>query len=133
MPGDTLPVSVVSEILECDFPFRIDGPEDGVDHIIDVFIFRLDSADCVQVTVQFRPMFCAGHRNNFVHKLAALSCGDKLGSLYRIDQEIQLRKLELAVSKIVAVRTALQNDDFYSAGVQCIYSPRIVFRSMIAP
>lgn len=68
------------------FSAPIDGPKDGVDHIIDVFIFRLDSADCVQVPVQFRSMICAGHRNDFFHQFIALSRGDELGSLHCIDQ-----------------------------------------------
>ncbi len=51
MPGDALSVGVKAEILEGNFLFCLDSAEDSVYHIIDIFIFRLDTANCVQVTV----------------------------------------------------------------------------------
>ena len=51
VPGDALAVGVIAEILEGNPLPCLDGAEDSVYHIIDVFIFGFDTANCVQVAV----------------------------------------------------------------------------------
>ena len=92
---------------------------DAIHAVVDILIYRLDTAGEDDLTVELLGVMDADQRLKLLDQSARLALCDEAGSLHGIHQQLQLRELEIPGDKLIDNGfTNMFRDDLHAIAIQ---------------
>ena len=107
-------VGLPVEVAERDLAVIVDGGVEAVHGVVEPLVVGADAAQDVDLPPELAGVGAAGQVLQLVDELHALALGEERGRLHHVDEQLQLRELEVPLAEEIAVGLAADGLDIHA-------------------